>query len=77
MSNTPNELSEMFPDATDKIHELKTTNAHFSNLMDNYHEVNGKIHRAETDLEPTSDFHLEDLRKQRLALLDEISPMLR
>ena len=76
MSNTPNELAEVFPGKEGKIHELKMNNAHFANLMEAYHELNGKIHRAETDIEPTSDMRLEDLRKRRLAILDEMLPML-
>ncbi len=77
MANTPNELAEQFPLAVEKMHELKTNDAHFAKLFDDYHELNRAIHRAETNVEPTDDFHLEDMRKQRLALLDEIAPYLR
>lgn len=77
MSNTPNELSEQFPDAVEKMHALKTGDAHFAKLFDEYHELNRAIHRAETDVEPTDDFHMDEMRKQRLAMLDEISPYLR
>jgi len=77
MSNTPNELAEQFPLAVEKMHELKTSDAHFAKLFDDYHEINRQIHRAETNIEPTDDFHLEDMRKQRLALLDTIAPYLR
>ncbi len=77
MSNTPNELAEQFPQAVDKMRELKISDAHFAKLFDEYHELNRGIHRAETNVEPTDDFHLEDMRKKRLALLDEISPYLR
>ena len=77
MSNTPNELSEQFPDAHDKMHELNQSDAHFAKLFEDYHELNRAIHRAETNVEPTDDFHMEDMRKQRLALLDEIAPYLR
>ncbi|NOR62884.1 MAG: DUF465 domain-containing protein [Rhodobacteraceae bacterium] len=77
MSHTPNELAEQFPQAVEKMHDLKTSDAHFAKLHDDYHELNRDIHRAETDVEPTDDFHLEDMRKKRLALLDEISPYLR
>ncbi|MBL1434699.1 MAG: DUF465 domain-containing protein [Rhodobacteraceae bacterium] len=76
MSNTPNELAEQFPLAVEKMHDLKTSDAHFAKLFDEYHEINRDIHRAETDVEPTDDFHMEDMRKKRLALLDEISPYL-
>jgi uncharacterized protein len=76
MSHTPHELNEMFPDKVDAIHRLKLENAHFAKLADQYHEVNRAIHRIETEVEPTSDAHAEELKKQRLALSDEITSML-
>ncbi len=77
MTNTPNELAELFPEAVEKMHALKTSDAHFARQFEEYHELNRAIHRAETNVEPTDDFHMEDMRKQRLALLDAISPLLR
>lgn len=76
MSNVPHELAEEFPEHVEKIHELKTGNAHFSKLFEEYHEINRAIHRAETNIEPTDDFHMEDMRKQRMRLKDEIYGML-
>lgn len=76
MAHTPHELAEEFPEHVDKIHELKTTNAHFARLFDEYHEINRAVHRAETDIEPTDDFNLEDMRKKRLHLKDELYGML-
>lgn len=76
MSNVPHELAEEFPELSDKIHEMKTGNAHFAKLFDEYHEVNRAIHRAETDIEPTDDFHMEEMRKQRMRLKDELYGML-
>ncbi len=76
MSHTPHELAEEFPEAVDKIHELKLSDAHFSRLVDVYHEVNRNVHRAETNVEPTDDLHLVELRKQRLSLKDQIWHML-
>lgn len=76
MSNTPNELTEEFPEHVAKMHEMKQGNAHFARLFDAYHDVNRAIHRAETDIEPTDDFHMEAMRKQRLKLKDEIYGML-
>tara|TARA_R110002020_G_scaffold16871_85_gene59875 strand:- start:2925 stop:3164 length:240 start_codon:yes stop_codon:yes gene_type:complete len=72
MSNTPHELAEEFPEHVDAMHRLKGENAHFAKLFDAYHEVNRAVHRAETDVEPTDDAHMEELRKRRLALKDEI-----
>lgn len=76
MSHTPHELNNMFPDKVDAIHRLKLENAHFAKLAGQYHEVNRAIHRIETEVEPTSDAHAEELKKQRLALSDEITSML-
>ncbi len=77
MSNTPNELAEQFPQAVEKMQVLKAEDAHFAKLFDDYHELNRAIHRAEVNIEPTDDFHMETLRKQRLALLDQIARYLR
>lgn len=76
MSDTPHELAEEFPEFVEKMRELKTGNTHFARLFDDYHEVNRAIHRAETDVEPADDFHLEEMRKKRLALKDQIYAML-
>ena len=76
MSNVPHELAEEFPEHADKIHEMKTGNAHFAKLFDEYHEINRAIHRAETNIEPTDDFHMEEMRKQRMRLKDELFGML-
>jgi len=76
MSNTPHELAEEFPDHLDAIHKLKTESSHFSRLFDEYHEVNGAIHRSETNVEPTDDLNEQAMRKQRMALKDELWGML-
>jgi uncharacterized protein len=76
MSHVPHELAEEFPDQTDRIHDLKTSNAHFARLADEYHEINRAIHRAETRVEPISDDAEQDLRRKRLHLKDEIAAML-
>jgi len=76
MSHTPHELSEDFPEKVELIHQLRGTDAHFSRLVDDYEEVNAAVHRAETDVEPTDDAHLTEMRKKRMHLKDEIAHML-
>ena len=76
MSHTPHELHEEFPDQIDALATLKEDNAHFANLCDEYHILNRAIHRAETDVEPTDDLHMGQMRKARMALKDSISGML-
>jgi uncharacterized protein YdcH (DUF465 family) len=68
---------EEFPDHADAMHALKESNAHFAKLFDEYHTVNRAIHRAETDVAPTDDMHMGEMRKQRMALKDQIAAALR
>lgn len=77
MSNTPHELAEEFPAEVERMHALKTADAHFAKLFDEYHEVNKAIHRAETKVEPVTEEHETALRKARMALKDQIAAKLR
>lgn len=77
MTHVPHELHEEFPEKADRIHQLKVENAHFQKLFDEYHEVNRAIHRAETNVEPTDEFNEHKMRKERMALKDEIWEMIR
>ncbi|PJI92548.1 hypothetical protein BC777_1401 [Yoonia maricola] len=76
MSHTPHELAEEFPDKVDAMHAMKESDAHFARLFDEYHEINRAVHRAETDVEPTDDLHMSEMRKQRMRLKDQIAAML-
>ena len=76
MGHTPHELHEEFPEFSEKLTTLKESDAHFARLHDEYHEINRAVHRAETDVEPTDDLHLSEMRKQRIALKDQIYAML-
>ena len=76
MSNTPHELSDDFPDKAEQIHALKAKDPHFAKLADDYHEINRAVHRAETDVEPVSDEHMNEMRKERMRLKDEIAALL-
>lgn len=77
MTHTPHELHEEFPEFADRIHRLKVSDNHFARLAEDYHRLNRDIHRAEANVEPTSDEDLEDLKKQRLRIKDEIFAMLK
>ncbi len=77
MSHTPHELAEEFPEAAELIHKLKVEDAHFARLMDEYHEVNRAIHRAETLVEPVSEQHEAEMRRTRMTLKDEIARILK
>ena len=77
MSHTPHELAEEFPDMVEAMHRLKTENAHFARLADEYHEINRQVHRAETNLEPMDELAETALRKSRAALKDQIYAILK
>ena len=76
MSHTPHELAEEFPGHVDRMHDLKMQDAHFARLFDQYHEINRRVHRAETNVEPVDELAEVEMRKQRMALKDEIWRML-
>lgn len=77
MSNTPHELADEFPAEAQRIHALKLSDAHFARLVDEYHEINGRVHRAETLVEPVSPEFEAGLRHRRMQLKDEIARRLR
>ena len=72
MSHVPHELAEEFPEFTAKMHELKMSNSHFSRRFEEYHQINRQVHRSETNVEPVSDEVMNNLRKRRMTLKDEI-----
>lgn len=72
MSHTPHELASDFPQFAETISTMRRSNAYFAKLADQYHDLNRKVHRAETDVEPTADDHLSQMRKERIALKDEL-----
>lgn len=71
------DLIHELPEMRDQIHELKTSNAHFARLFDEYHEVDHEVHRIESGVENTSDEYLEERKKIRLSLKDELYQMLK
>ena len=75
MSHTPHGLSQEFPHAAAAITALKA-DPHFAKLANAYHELNRTVHRMETNLEAVADSILEDTKKKRLALKDQIAALL-
>lgn len=76
MSEAQHDLHSEFPQDGEILHRLKLESAHFRELADRYHGVNKDIHRAEAGIEPVSDDWLETLKKQRLALLDDVATLI-
>lgn len=76
MSNTPHTLADEFSGQMDEIHKLKASNPAFAKLLEQYDEVNDKVHLAETNLKPTEQLDEVNLRKRRLQIKDEIAKAL-
>jgi len=72
MLNEKHDLIHEFPEHREKIHELKISDHHFVKLFEEYHNVDHEIHRIETNIETTSDEYLEEKKKRRLHLKDEL-----
>ncbi|GHD55425.1 hypothetical protein GCM10017083_34330 [Thalassobaculum fulvum] len=77
MGDFHHDIGTEFPEYRDRIHDLKTGNAHFARLYDQYHDLDKQIARIEQEIEPTTDEHAEELKRQRVKLKDEIFGMLR
>jgi len=76
MLNEKHDLVHELPEHRDAIRDLKMNNSHFSRLFDEYHEVDHEVHRIETGIETTSDDYLDNRKKQRLNLKDQLFQMI-
>lgn len=70
-------LLNEFPELRDRIHTLKTEDAHFRRLFDEYHELDRQVYRMDENIEPASDETMEALKARRVALKDELYALLR
>ena len=66
-----------FPNLEGKITDLHDNNPEFAQLMDEHDKLDTKIRDLEEHDQPTSDFRMEDLKKQRAMLKDKIYDILR
>lgn len=73
----PHELAEEFPAEALRIEQLIRTSHAFKRLSTRYDKINRDIYRIESEEEPSSDEVLEELKKQRLKLKDQIAVLLR
>ena len=70
-------LNDEFPEDHDTIHRLKTENAHFRRLMEEYEAIDKEIFRMEEGIETPEDAVLTEEKKKRLDLKDQIAAMIR
>ena len=77
MSVEKHDLIHELPEYKDRIHDLKMTNRYFANQFEKYHDTDHAVIRIEDGIENTSDEYLEELKKKRLALKDELFAMIK
>ena len=76
MSHVHHKLKNQLPEFAEKIKKLKKKDKHFAKLAKRYSQTNRKIHLYESGAKIASDFHMEDLKKKRLYLIDIIRHIL-
>ena len=76
MFGEKHDLIHELPEHKDRIHELKVSNEHFKKLFDEYHELDHEVLRMEEGIETPSDEVLEELKKKRLSLKDQLYQMI-
>jgi len=72
MSHVAHEIYEEFPEEAEKIRALKQADPQFSQLVDDYHEVNLQVHRAEARLDLLDEAAEHALRHKRVHLKDAV-----
>jgi uncharacterized protein len=72
----PHELPEEFAGESRLIARLAHDNYLFKRLASRYDDVNHQIYRIELDEQSAADAVLEELKKERLKLKDQITRML-
>ncbi len=67
----------MFPEYRDLISELKTSDHHFIKLFDKHNELDQQIKNLEAHIENATPEEIEDLKKEKLLLKDQLYAILK
>ncbi|MCB1877164.1 MAG: DUF465 domain-containing protein [Chromatiales bacterium] len=71
------DLIHEFPEYESKIRELVANDSQFADLMKRYDALDARVRELEEQAQPVADETMEDLKKERLMLKDELYTMLR
>ena len=66
----------MFPEYRDLITQLKNKGAHFTRLFDEHNTLDQRIQNIESHIEVATEAEIEQLKKQKLHLKDELYTIL-
>ena len=72
MLDEPHNLVSELPEYGSKIEALRASDALFRQLHDRYDTLDSEIQEIELSGTPIGDVHAEELKKQRLALKDQL-----
>ncbi len=67
----------MFPEYRDLITRLKGHDAHFTRLFDKHNALDQVIRNMEAHIEPGTHIEIEQLKKEKLLLKDQLYTILR
>ncbi|HMO06090.1 MAG TPA: YdcH family protein [Paracoccaceae bacterium] len=67
----------MFPEYRDLITRLKGHDHHFTRLFDKHNELDQTIKNMEAHIQPGSQVEIENLKKEKLHLKDQLYVILR
>ena len=67
----------MFPEYRDLISKLKQDNAHFAKVFEAHNDIDHEIIRLEQDPVTSLSPEIEDLKRKKLKLKDELYIMLK
>ena len=71
------DLIHELPEYRERIQELRAENQQFARLHDQYNELDQQILKMEEGYETPSDDYLEELKKKRLNLKDQLVSMIK
>ena len=67
----------MFPEYRTLITTLKQSDLHFTRLFDQHNDLDQKIKNMEVQIEPGTGVEIENLKKEKLRLKDELYTVLK
>jgi hypothetical protein len=73
----PHPEPRMFPEYCDLITKLKTTDHHFTRLFDQHNALDQKITNMENHVEQGTPLEIENLKKEKLLLKDQLYVILK
>lgn len=66
------DLHQEFPELNDAINALRQGNPLFARLYSTYHRLTGKVENLEEHDMPVADFTIEEMKKHRVKVKDDL-----